>query len=120
MCIRDRVRGMGKKKAKRTKTPLEKKKPRGGERVDAVGNLLIAWRIQDLDPEGGWGWQSIKYVLPCANKHRMASSMNLNRILEKNPHIRRDQLEDGLEFSEQIRPAGVKPGVEKRVNSKRV
>src|SRR5680860_465512 len=66
------------------------------------------------------GIQSIKYVLPCANKHRMASSMNLNRILEKNPHIRRDQLEDGLEFSEQIRPAGVKPGVEKRVNSKRV
>jgi len=53
------VRGMGKKKAKRTKTPLEKKKPRGGERVDAVGNLLIAWRIQDLDPEGGWGWQDV-------------------------------------------------------------
>src|SRR5680860_1646229 len=50
---------MGKKKAKRTKTPLEKKKPRGGERVDAVGNLLIAWRIQDLDPEGGWGWQDV-------------------------------------------------------------
>src|SRR5680860_465510 len=50
---------MGKKKAKRTEAPPEKKKPRGGERVDAVGNPLIAWRIQDLDPKGLWGWQDV-------------------------------------------------------------